>query len=266
MVEGKKGALCVDCVPATVSAFEGPDSSLLTLRIVEDVLAHANPLAPLQKSRALVDAAAALAQDDADSLRRIVSWAIRLHCFEAALALLERIHPKTPRDAVETAWVCWRMGRFQAGLSALATLDPLALDAHDRIAYLLNHGALTVDADPSLPPDKLADLRSRIEEARMLALALPDKEIARHYLAGVCEGLAALALRDKDAKRAIAVLDDSRKHADLSPVALLLLGDAHAALGDDKAAHAAWLEAAKKAHPDTRDAQLARKRLTGVYR
>jgi hypothetical protein len=266
MVEGAAGALCIDCVAPTVRAFEGADSFTLSHRVLMDVLAGANPLAPFERSRALVDATALLSAGDADALREVSRQALRLSLYEESIAILERIAERTPVDEVSIAHACWRLGRTQAGLSRLAALDPLALGAHGRILYLLNHAALTLDAEPAPSEKLLDDLRSRLEEARMLALALPDKDQARHYLAGVCEGLAAVALRAKDARRAIDSLEDARKHLELGPSALILLGDAHAACGDDKAAHAAWMDAIKRAHPETRDAQLARKRLTGVYR
>jgi len=270
MVEGLKGALCIDCVAPTVSAFEGPDSLALSLRVLMDVLSHKNPKTPLPESRRLLDAVVALGGADPLMLRSAAWRAIRISHFDAAVEILERIADKdrVPSDAINAAFACYRLGRYQAGLTWLGGLDPAALDAVNRALYLLNHAALALEHEPEASAARLDELASRIEEARMLVLMLPiDADQQRRYLAGVAEGQARHAFRTGNPKRAIERSQDARKLADEpSTSALLLEGDAHAALGDHQAAHAVWLEALKAAHPECRDAQQARKRLTGVYR
>ncbi len=270
MVEGQRGALCVDCVPATVTAFDGADSFALALRVLLDLIARRNPKSPLPESRRLLDAASQLAHGNIAALRNIAWHGIRLSHFDAAIELIERISTteRIATDAINIAFACYRLGRYHAGLTALAALDLASLDAEHRALYLLNHAALSFESEPEAALARLDELASRIEEARMLVLMLPvDGDRQRLYLAGVAEGQARHAFRTRDYSRAIERAKDARKLTqEPSSSALLLLGDAHAASGDDKAAHAAWLEVLKSAHSESRDAQQARKRLTGVYR
>jgi hypothetical protein len=270
MVEGQRGAMCIDCVPVTVSAFEGPDSIVLTLRVLLDVLSRHNHKSPLADSRRLLDAIATLANGEVDIVRQLVWQAVRLSCFDAALELAERLPAadRAPNDIINVAFASYRLGRWQYGLTALAALDLAKLEAEQRALYLMNHAALAFESEPDATPQRLDELASRIEEARMLILMLTiDGDLQRRYLAGVAEGQARYAFRTRDYPRVIERAKDSRKLTDEPSSSLLLLeGDAHAALGNDKAAHAAWLEVLKAAHGESRDAQQARKRLTGVYR
>jgi hypothetical protein len=270
MVEGQRGAMCIDCVPVTVSAFEGPDSLALTVRVLLDVVSRRNPKTPLADSKRLLDAIALLANNDLATVRHLEWQAIRLGHYDAAIELGERIpeEQREPNDRINAAFASYRLGRWQYGLNALAALDVSKLEAEHRALYLMNHAALAFESEPEAPPQRLDELHSRIEEARMLVLMLPvDGDLQRRYLAGIAEGQARYAFRTRDHKRAVERAQDAKKLTDEpSSSALMLLGDAHAALGDDKAAHAAWLEVLRVAHPESRDAQHARKRLTGVYR
>ena len=114
MVEGQRGAMCIDCVPVTVSAFEGPDSIALTMRVLLDVLARHNPKSPLTDSRRLLDAIAMLANGEVSIMRQLVWQAVRLSCFDAALELAERLPAtdRTPTDVINVAFAAtgWAAG------------------------------------------------------------------------------------------------------------------------------------------------------------
>jgi tetratricopeptide (TPR) repeat protein len=263
LVEGARGALCIDCVAPAVTAFESGDSIALTLRVVEDVLANLPPKTPTARARAVIDAAAALAEGDADALRRIAHEALRLSQPASAIALLERIPTRRPVDAIHIAYACWRLGRVAAGMSALdAAGDPRALPPNEQIPALLVRVALRLESEPAPPPRTLDELRAILEEARTAA----ERYAAREFLIGVAEGRAICALRAGDPAGALAALEAGRRHGDLGAHGLLVEGDARAALGDHRAASDAWTRAWKAAHPDSREALEARRRFTGPYR
>jgi tetratricopeptide (TPR) repeat protein len=270
LVEGERGAVCIDCVAPAVTALEAGDSIALTLRVVEDVLAHLAPKTPTARARAVIDAAAALAEGDDATLRRIAFQALRLSQPASAMALLERIKAREPADGINIAFACWRLGRAQQGLAALdaATSDPRVLDPGARISSLLVRVALRLEAERELGARALDELRALLEEARVAAerYALVDGQASREFLVGVAEGRAACALRAGDPSGALAALEAGRRYGELGASALLLEGDVRAALGDHRGASEAWTRAWKAAHPDSREALEARRRFAGPYR
>jgi len=269
LVEGERGAVCVDCVAPAVTAFEAGDSIALTLRVVEDVLAHLPPKTPTARARAVIDAATALAEGDDATLRRIAREALRLSQPATAMALLERLKARTPADEVNIAYACWRQGRAQQGLAALEAVgDGRGLEPGVRIAALLVRVALRLDAERDPAPRAIEELRALLEEARVATerYALFDGPAARELLLGVAEGRAACALRAGDPSGALAALEAGRRHGELGASALLLEGDVRAALGDHRGASDCWTRAWKAAHPDSREALEARRRFARPYR
>jgi hypothetical protein len=269
LAHGDHVALCGDCAASAMLEIAAADASQVLWQVVSGWLARLPDTTEEVDAIRMVDAAAALCRDDPEPTRWVANEAARLSLPGRALELIDGLGADlTDSDRISLAYYAFLAGDSRRGLAALAPVDGAALEYPERLYYLLNRAALTLDGDDSARATTagaadMAEFRRLLERD---AHRMPRDELDM-LLAAEQIGLGRL---DLAAQRWTAAVDRLRqvtdKYGDRRTFVLVLLGDALAGAGDRDAAESAWRRALASGPPTAFHVRQAASRLAGPYR
>jgi tetratricopeptide (TPR) repeat protein len=260
LIAGRSGAVCSDCIRQSLEVLEGrsPDPLEIAREAVDRSLDALPQGARFAMSGPVVRAALALAEGDPTTTRRIAQQAQRIGNPEAALDALQLLPEGelTNAERVALSASYSSLGDYERGLAVLEGVR--GDDPNDLVLVVINRAAalLGIARSQGGAPDE-AQLERELLRAKELLVASFPADDPRHgaYLPPLETNLAEIAIRSGRAAEALTLLRRMEKvNGGLSATARWFLGDALAALGEEKKAREEWERALASAHPDSRTA------------